>query len=295
MKKVPDTISSIYIGEYTHREGFVMDFHVHPRIEIGLVLGGQGHYDIKSRKGIQSLPAHAGMALVWDGTRPHRAVDVPGHPLRQIILTFPPALLGDWPLFKDLRRKLRLKQPIVLTSAPSIHRLKELLRRLMGEQHQPATGSSDLMMGYIREILILFMRSQTRVSHSAPRSDPRKRELPTATSPRGAPDPRITSVLEHLATHYSEPMGTTEISSRVGLSRRQFQSLFKAATGANFATALVDRRMEAARDLLSRTDWPVTRIAFQVGFDQLPYFTRLFKRKYGVSPLDFRRKHGSQP
>lgn len=53
---------------------------------------------------------------------------------------------------------------------------------------------------------------------------------------------------------------------------------------------LLNYRIEQAKLLLLRTDWPVARIAEEVGFEHIPYFTRCFKKAEGLSPIQYRKK-----
>jgi AraC-like DNA-binding protein len=49
-------------------------------------------------------------------------------------------------------------------------------------------------------------------------------------------------------------------------------------------------RVERAKLLLLKTEWPVSAVAEQVGFSQTPYFSVCFKKQTGLSPLQFRKR-----
>ena len=49
--------------------------------------------------------------------------------------------------------------------------------------------------------------------------------------------------------------------------------------------------MDNAKSLLMRTDLPSSRVAALSGVNSLPYFSRLFKQKTGMTPLEFRRSY----
>ena len=63
---------------------------------------------------------------------------------------------------------------------------------------------------------------------------------------------------------------------------------FKRATGMPFVQYLKHYRLEKAAALLRETDRTILEIAMETGFDNLSYFTRSFKEKYGISPGKFR-------
>ena len=50
-------------------------------------------------------------------------------------------------------------------------------------------------------------------------------------------------------------------------------------------------KLEDAKNLLSKTDIPITEIAFDVGFNDVSYFIQLFKNKFSTTPLKYRKMH----
>ena len=78
------------------------------------------------------------------------------------------------------------------------------------------------------------------------------------------------------------PPASLELSPRT-LARR-----FRHATGMTPLAYLQSRRIAAARDLLRHSNLPVGDIAWQVGLQDVSYFSQLFRRHCGVSPLKYR-------
>ena len=64
--------------------------------------------------------------------------------------------------------------------------------------------------------------------------------------------------------------------------------LFKSQTGVSPIKYLITRRMEEAQHLLRETDLPIRAIAEKVGYDDPAYFSQIFKRTVGSSPLSYR-------
>lgn len=82
------------------------------------------------------------------------------------------------------------------------------------------------------------------------------------------------------------------IASQLNVSYSTFRRLFRASTGFSprqFALQVCVRR---AGDLLARTQLPVSRVAEELGFDSIFYFSRFFKQKTGLSPAAWRRRAG---
>lgn len=73
------------------------------------------------------------------------------------------------------------------------------------------------------------------------------------------------------------------------LSVSQFKALFKKNLGSSCNAYLTRRRMERAKTLLQNTDYPISVVAVEVGYDDAFAFTRRFKAHFGQSPRDFAR------
>ena len=73
------------------------------------------------------------------------------------------------------------------------------------------------------------------------------------------------------------------------LSVSQFKSLFKKSIGEPCNAFLTRRRMERAKTLLMNTDYPVSVVAVEVGYDDASAFARRFKAHFGLNPRDFAR------
>ena len=73
--------------------------------------------------------------------------------------------------------------------------------------------------------------------------------------------------------------------------KRDFQHLYKITPG----KWLLSKRLEFAQKLLLTTNKPLGDIVFESGFENQAHFSRVFKEKVGVSPLQYRKQHFSSP
>ena len=105
------------------------------------------------------------------------------------------------------------------------------------------------------------------------------------------PEPRdaVHALIEHLDGNFSETYDRLALARRFNMNEDYMVKLFKKVTGTNIANYINTRRIEAARQLLEETDSRVIDIAFHVGFDNLTYFYRHFKKQTGYSPIEYRR------
>ena len=105
-------------------------------------------------------------------------------------------------------------------------------------------------------------------------------------------EPRRSALLEKieafLAHSQSDRVSLKEIASRVNLSPCHFCSVFKKQTGVTFSQYRANQRLDKARDLLGDGERRVSDVAFEAGFESIPYFNRAFRKRFGCSPSEFR-------
>jgi len=68
--------------------------------------------------------------------------------------------------------------------------------------------------------------------------------------------------------------------------------VFSAELGVSFTEYLTEYRMRIARDMLKNGDESIQMISAAVGYGNQKYFGRLFKKREGVNPLEYRKRHG---
>jgi AraC-like DNA-binding protein len=96
--------------------------------------------------------------------------------------------------------------------------------------------------------------------------------------------------IRYIDDNFKNIRSVTEVSARVGLSHGYFRSLFKQCRGRKLTDYLQKKRVEKACELLAATNLSISEIAFEVGFNDIPYFTKLFKQELDVTPTQYRQK-----
>ena len=98
-----------------------------------------------------------------------------------------------------------------------------------------------------------------------------------------------------LSDHYSIASPVQEMVSRSGLAGRTFKRRFKKATGYSAIAYVQHLRVEEAKRRLERTDEPIDKISWAVGYEDPAFFRRLFKRITRVTPGAYRRRFQLPP
>lgn len=98
----------------------------------------------------------------------------------------------------------------------------------------------------------------------------------------------ITRAKQFISEHQTEELSLEQVARSVHTSKFYFCKMFRKATGINFTDYLSRVRTERAKNLLLNPNLRVSEIAYEVGFQSLTHFNRVFKRILGQSPTDYR-------
>ena len=101
---------------------------------------------------------------------------------------------------------------------------------------------------------------------------------------------RIAEVISYLERNYTEPVDLDLLQGVAGMSGSGLLRTFKEATGYAPIDYLIRLRIARACHLLRTTEYPVTEVAFEVGFHDSNYFARQFRSTMGTSPSQYRRR-----
>jgi AraC family transcriptional regulator of arabinose operon len=104
---------------------------------------------------------------------------------------------------------------------------------------------------------------------------------------------RVTTVLDQ---QYKDPPSVEQLADDVGLSASRLAHLFRDEEGKSIQSYIKERRLTMASLLLVQTHERISQIAYSVGFNDVSNFNHAFKRRFGVSPRQYRanQEHGSQ-
>ena len=103
-----------------------------------------------------------------------------------------------------------------------------------------------------------------------------------------AEPPAVIRAKQYIQEHQTEDLSLGQVAKAVNTSTYYFCKMFKKVTGINFTDYLSRVRIEKAKNLLLNPNLRVSEIAYEVGFQSLTHFNRVFKRIIGQSPTVYR-------
>lgn len=123
------------------------------------------------------------------------------------------------------------------------------------------------------ELFILFVQASSRRSGAK------------ETIIRNAADrERLYFARDYLISNYADPVSLSELSKVTGLNEFKLKNGFRELFDSSVMDFLINFRLEQARELLTNTTKNISEIAYETGYSSPSYFSKAFKKKYGVNP-----------
>lgn len=104
-------------------------------------------------------------------------------------------------------------------------------------------------------------------------------------------DRSVEVALQYMRTHYHDDLSLEKVASIVYLNPVYFSQLFKQKTGQGFKEFVINLRLEQAKQLLMNPKMKLADVAERIGYQDIRHFSQVFKKKYGVTPSEFRLEH----
>lgn len=98
----------------------------------------------------------------------------------------------------------------------------------------------------------------------------------------------VEHAIDYIKWNHNRGINVTDIADYIGISRTYLNHVFQKELGVSSQKFLMDFRLHKAASLLISSDLPVTEVSSQVGYDDSLAFSKAFKKKFGLSPKNYR-------
>lgn len=290
MKKVVAFKDTLPISMMRYKQEPEFDLHRHDFLEITYVLSGHGIHSV----GTQQFAVEAGEVYFINYETEHCFATVDeADPLWVLNCAFTPDILNAEMLgvqnfaetistfFYNFIFHDEIKGNPYIGIKDSDRSIRRLMLRMEEEYEKKPDGFLDYMAASLVLVLIDIMRLYTAKTKSETRSS------------RSFRKNSIEDVLEHIRTHIKEPMSLQELSYIAFVSPSYLCRLFKSAMGITVSEYIQEEKLRYACKMLSETDKTVSAIAYEIGYQDAKFFRKIFNRKFGITPSEYRKQSGA--
>ena len=155
----------------------------------------------------------------------------------------------------------------------SLQRVRLLLTNAYSDQERKMPGYALSVYGAFLQLIPILLENYCRTTNVPPAV-----HMPE----------RLADCLDFMQRNFRRELSTTRLAAEARMSPASFVRHFRSATGSGPREYLIRMRLEEACILLRTSDLSISEIAAESGFPDSNYFSRLFKRKNGISPRKYR-------
>ncbi|QJC50996.1 AraC family transcriptional regulator [Paenibacillus albicereus] len=157
--------------------------------------------------------------------------------------------------------------------------LASILDRLAEEFRERQAGFELSVKSQLYAMLTLLLRGYVELRLSEQESSARLRNLA-----------RFEPIFDYIEAHYTEDITVEELAARASLSRYHFSRLFRQLTGRTVTDYVNRIRINKSEYLLRSSEKTIAEIAMAAGYNDLSYFSRIFRRYRGYAPSEARSR-----
>ena len=110
------------------------------------------------------------------------------------------------------------------------------------------------------------------------------------TQPARVSSKAVRLAMRRIQSDYAQPLSLEQVAAEVHLTPEYFSRIFKEEVGVTFVNYLTDVRLRHSVQMLESTAKRVQDVAQAVGYPNVSYFSTIFKKKYGMSPYEYRHR-----
>ncbi len=261
-------------------------WHWHPEVEFNVILRGSIEYYVEN----EHYTLTAGQGIFKNANILHMAQPTPDTPdAAMFSAILDPAFIA--PVHSRIYRKyvapfLGSQGLHSLVLSPDTPWQQEILTslRLAYDLSQGETGAYEL---HIHRLLCQVWQAMAEHAQELPRRD--------LTASERTDQIRAKQMLAFLQAHFRDKLTLDQVAGAANVSRNTCLTCFRRVLGLPPMEYLISYRLEQAAHLLLTSDLPVAQIAESCGLGDASYFGKLFRRKTGLSPTQYRHRRAESP
>ncbi|OYD07172.1 AraC family transcriptional regulator [Paludifilum halophilum] len=260
------SIQGIKLYENKHKEKHRIKSHYHQTHQILYVLEGRGRCTLDrkpynfSRDNMAVIAPYSNHSIFADSK------------MTVLVLEFDESVLSR-SVREELVSIVFRSSRVIPISLFDSSELRQLLRKMLYQQSQGESINFLAMRIFLAEMLFVLVRSQ---------------QMSQVMDTNAL---RAEWLRNYMHTHYFEIGGSNDLANKMGMSVRYVHRIFKEHYRKTPMQYLTEVRMERAKKMLIETDNDVVSICFEVGFESVSTFYRVFKKHVGIPPNRYRTSH----
>lgn len=251
------------------------NYHSHDHGELAFVLSGTGKYRIED----EIYTIQEGDLLILNPGVRHQALFCPESetPTTEFFIGY-----SDLQLQGLLPNSLPLPEGeyMLHTTGELRQRLFKIYSSMEAEKADCKQGRYFMLKAYMIQFLLLVIREQCE-----PMEKPQGCAFESVNRKY-----MVEQILNYFEDHYNEKISLDQIAENMYLSPFYISKIFKKETGDTPIRHLINIRLEKAKELLEGGyAGSVQEVAAMVGYDDAYHFSKLYKKRYGISPSQARK------
>lgn len=265
----------IYVVDFWNEKKNLRGYHHHDFIEISILLEGTVDYEFNEAR----TRLNAGDALLFNPGIPHTEIHPTGMESHELHIGLSNILIEGLP-FNNFPNK----NPVLDLGIYKEEFVKKAWQ-LTKEFNNHGLHHELMGKGIILEMLVLILRSL-----SSQQSD---KFLANISEKDKKKQTLVNHTVYYLENHHQEDITLETLAEMLYISPTQLSKVFRTITGKSPIKYLIEIRLKHAYELLIHTNLTIREISEEVGYQDPFYFSKLFKKHYGLAPSKTRKKNKS--
>jgi AraC-like DNA-binding protein len=279
------------IINYSHnksREYQGMDFHLHEFFEIYFFISGNVNYFIENK--VYQLKF--GDLLIMNNHEIHRPSVFPGKQYERIVIHFDPSIISDFSLSGMNLASCFINRPKgehnrIRLNSLQVNEIMYFLARIQYYSNQAGASNSILKFTTFVELLVSLNKLYNlyKIDNAGNSMEEKEYEDTYGKIPG-----ELISLIKYIDKNLDTNLSLVNLEKIFFIDKYYLSRLFKKYTGSNIHEYILYKRISKAKILLSEGH-NITNVAMLCGFNDYSNFYRMFKKRVGISPSYYRKKH----